>query len=254
MHLATGPSSDGECAVGPAGPAGSGRSRQRAARRTAPRPLCGAARQRFAPRSSGPKPATRGIFGCRWEKVSTRRRPEGRSPVGRWVMPLRLEPLDVSAELENISSILIVSCPVCPPVSLAIERRSPFLEVFKRGLRTGAFEDHIQGIREPLEQRGIRTDVFSLYGPVPMMCLWTKGQRRRLSKRARAFDAVLVLGCDSATHSARRALEDSGCRTIQAMKVTGITNAAVKFQFPGTVTLEEATRVDRGEETGKGAS
>ncbi len=168
-------------------------------------------------------------------------------------MPLRLEPLDVSGELENVSSVLIVSCPVCPPVSLAIEKRSPFLDVFKNGLKTSAFEEHIRGLREPLEQRGIRTDVFSLYGPVPMMCLWTNGQRKRLLKRAEDFDAVLVLGCDSATHSARRALEGAGCRTIQAMKVTGITNATVKFQFPGTVTLEEATRVERGVETDQGA-
>ena len=169
-------------------------------------------------------------------------------------MPLRLEPLEVAGELEGLSSVLIVSCPICPPVSLAIDKRSPLLDVFKSGLKTGAFEDYIQEIREPLEQRGIRTDTFCLYGPVPMMCLWTKGQRGRLLKRAKSFDAVLVLGCDSATHSARQALEDTGCRVIQAMKITGITNATVQFQRPGTVTLEDATRVEQGVETGMRAS
>jgi hypothetical protein len=135
---------------------------------------------------------------------------------------------------------------VCPPVSLAIQKDSPFLEVFKSGLKTGAFEAHIKEIREPLERRGVRTDVFSMYAPIPTMCLWTQGQRRRLLKRARDFDAVLVLGCDSATHSVQQALRDTACKILQAMHMTGITNATVKFRFPMTVTLEEKTRVGAG--------
>lgn len=169
-------------------------------------------------------------------------------------MPLHLEPRDVSADLENVSSVLIVSCPVCPPVSLAMQRGSPFIELFKRGLKTGAFEDHIKEIREPLEQRGIRTGAFSLYAPLPMMCLWTQGQRKRLLKRARDFEAVLVLGCDSATHSVQQALTDTECLVIAAMHMTGITNAIVKFQFPMTLHLEETTQVGAGEGTGKEAS
>jgi hypothetical protein len=166
-------------------------------------------------------------------------------------MPLHLEPLDVSGDLEKVSSVLIVSCPVCPPVSLAIQRNAPFIEFFKSGLKTGAFERHIKELREPLEQGGVRTDVLSMYAPVPTMCLWTRGQRKRLLKRAKDFEAVLVLGCDSATHSVRQALEDTECRVIQAMHMTGITNATVKFQFPSTIHLEEAARVGEREETGK---
>ena len=169
-------------------------------------------------------------------------------------MPLHLKPLDVSGDVENVGSALIVSCPVCPPASLAIQRNSPFIEFFKRGLKTGAFEDHIKELRQPLEQRGIRTDVFSIYAPVPTMCLWTRGQRKRLLKRAKDFDAVLVLGCDSATYSVRQALKDTECQIIQAMQMTGITNATVKLQFPLTVNLEETARVGEREETGKEAS
>ena len=169
-------------------------------------------------------------------------------------MPLHLEPLDVSGDLDDITSVLIVSCPVCPPVSLAIQRNSPFIELFKSGLKTPAFEDHIKQIREQLEQRGVRTGALSMYAPLPTMCLWTRGQRKRLLKRAKDFDAVLVLGCDSATYTVRQALKDTGCQIIQAMRMTGITNATVKFQFPMTVNLEETTRVGDGEETGKGRS
>jgi len=161
-------------------------------------------------------------------------------------MPLHLVPLDVHGDLENASSVLIVSCPVCPPVSLATQTGSPFLQVFKNGLKTAAFEDHVEAIREPLERRGIRTGVFSRYAPVPTMCLWTRGQRRSLSKHAGAFEVVVVLGCESAAYTVERALEDTGCRVVKAMRTTGITNATVKFQLPMTVTLEDRTRVGTG--------
>lgn len=162
-------------------------------------------------------------------------------------MPLHLEPLDVSADLENFRSVLIVSCPVCPPISLAIQKGSPFIELFKSGLKTDAFERHIQEIRATLEQRGVRVGVFSIYAPCPTMCLWTKGQRGRLLKRARDYEAVLVLGCNSAKYTALQALKNTDCQVILGMQMTGLTNAVVKFQFPMTVTLEEKTRLgERG--------
>ena len=93
------------------------------------------------------------------------------------VMPLSLVTRDVSADLEKVRSVLIVSCPVCPPVSLAVQKNSPLIEFFKSGVKTRAFEDYIKAIREPLEQRGVRTGVLSMYTPFPPMCLWTEGQR-----------------------------------------------------------------------------
>ena len=167
-------------------------------------------------------------------------------------MPLHLEPLDVSGDLKNVSSVMIVSCPVCPPISLAIQKDMPFIEVFKCGLKSGAFEEHINEIRETLERSGVRTGVYSIYTPLPTMCLWTRGQRNRLLKRAKDYEVVVVLGCDSATHTVQQALKDTDCQVIQGMHMTGITNATVKFQFPMTVTLKEKTLVGQGEKTGKG--
>jgi hypothetical protein len=71
------------------------------------------------------------------------------------------------------------------------------------------------------------------------MCLWTKGQRSRLVKRAGDYQAVLVMGCESARYTAERALKDTDFKIILAMRLTGITNAVVKFEFPLTVKLEE---------------
>lgn len=168
----------------------------------------------------------------------------------RWVrqtqridMPINLRPSDVSADLETVSSVLIVSCPVCPTISLAMQNDSPLVDVFKSGFKTGAFEDYIQQIRDPLEKRGVRTGVFTMRLPLPTMCLWTKGQRNRLLKKAKDYEAVLVLGCDSAAYTANQALENTGCRVIQGMQMVGITNATVGYQFPMTFELREKTRV-----------
>ncbi len=164
-------------------------------------------------------------------------------------MPLNLEPRDVSGNLENVKSVLIVSCPVCPPVSLAMQKNSPFIELFKSGFKTGALEEWINEIRDSLEQRGVRTGVFSIYAPLPMMCLWTEGQRGRLLKRAEGYEAVLVLGCDSATYTVQQTLKRTNCQVIQAMQIVGITNATVKLRFPMRIDLTEKTRVPQPRES-----
>lgn len=153
-------------------------------------------------------------------------------------MPVHLEPQDVSADLQRFNSVLIVSCPICPPMCLAMEKKSPFIEFFKRGLKTGAFEDYIKAIRDPLERRGVRTGVYSTYVPCPMMCLWMKSQQGRLLKRARDYEAVLVLGCDSATYTAQESLKNTDCQVIQGMRMVGAANATVKIRFPLTIDLE----------------
>jgi hypothetical protein len=153
-------------------------------------------------------------------------------------MPIYLEPRDVTAKLEKFASVLIVSCPVCPAMSLAMQKKKPFIEFFKHGLKTEAFEDYIKSIREPLEQRGIRTGVYTTRVPSPLMCLWTEGQRRRLLKRARDYEAVVVLGCSSATNTVKDVLDGTDCQVLPAMRMKAIANATTRLRFPMTVELD----------------
>lgn len=153
-------------------------------------------------------------------------------------MPIYLEARDITADLEGFKSVLIVSCPICPPMCVSMQRQKPFIDFFKKGLKSEAFEDYIAAIRQELSERGIRTGVFTMRLPVPMMCLWTKGQRDRLLKRARNYDAVLVLGCDSATFTAADTLRHTECQTFQAMRVKTITNAVTNIRFPAKVELD----------------
>ena len=153
-------------------------------------------------------------------------------------MPVNLTPRDVSADLAGFDSVLIASCPVCPPMCLAMQKEEPFIEFFKHGIKTSAFEDHIQSIRDSLEESGVRTGVFSIHTPTPMMCLWTKGQRERLLKRAGDYEAVLILACDSGTESAKDALKDTDCQVFQALDMDGVINATTSIHFPLTVVME----------------
>ena len=162
-------------------------------------------------------------------------------------MPLHLEPLELSEKLQNYESVLIVSCPVCPPVSVATDRDSPFIEFFKHGIKTPAYEDYLREIRETFEHDGIKTGVFTSYVPCPATCLWTSGQRSRLLKRAREHDAALVMGCESAHRTVEDALKESDCEVILAMELVGITNAHLTFEFPFTVKLENLARVHANE-------
>lgn len=153
-------------------------------------------------------------------------------------MPVNLTPRDVSSDLAGFNSVLIASCPVCPPMCLAMQKREPFIEFFKHGVKTAAFEDYIQSIRDSLAQHGVRTGVFSIHTPTPMMCLWTKRQRARLLKRAKDYEAVLILACDSGTESAKDALKDTDCQVIQSLDMDGVINATTSIHFPLTVVME----------------
>ena len=153
-------------------------------------------------------------------------------------MPVNLTPKDVSAELAESDSVLIASCPVCPPMCVAMQNDAPFIEFFKHGIKTAAFEGHIRSIRDSLTKRGVRTGVFSIHTPTPMMCLWTESQRRRFLKRAKDYDAVLVLACDSGTVSARDALEGTDCSVVQALQMDGVVNATTTIGFPLVVSMK----------------
>ena len=162
-------------------------------------------------------------------------------------MPFHLEPIDFSDELRGYASVLIVSCPVCPPISLATDTDSPFMEFFKHGIKTPAYEAHLSRIREDLERDGIKTGVFTSHFPSAAACLWTSGQRNRLLKRAAGYDAALVMGCESTRYTVADTLKETDCDVILGMELVGVTNAVLKFRFPQTIRLDNLDRVHANE-------
>jgi hypothetical protein len=162
-------------------------------------------------------------------------------------MPLHLEPFDLLEKLQSYSSVLIVSCPVCPPASLASDDDTPLIEFFKHGIKTPAYERYLDELRDSLESEGVRTDVFTSYLPCPTTCMWTAGQRNRLLKRASGYDAALVMGCASAQYTAEETLKETNCDVILGMRLAGIINARLKFEFPFNVMLDRTMQVGANE-------
>ena len=153
-------------------------------------------------------------------------------------MPFHLKDRDISSDIAEIHSALIVPCRFCPAASLAVSEKKPYLAPFRRLLRTASYESYIQRLKSRLEANGIRTGVFDSKLPYQfVMCMWTSGRRKHLATRAAGYDAVIVLGCDAAVETARSCLP-SHCRVIRGMEVEGIMSVVPTVQFPFNMTLE----------------
>lgn len=159
-------------------------------------------------------------------------------------MPIHLQDLDVIPEVEGLTSALIVPCNLCPGVTVAQRENRPFMQLTKSLRKSPPFDDHLESLRSRLEQAGVKTDVFrSFLYQNWFMCMWTKGRRAKLAQVAEDYDAVVVLGCDSATETVREVVRSIDCKVIEGMQVAGIMNAKLRFRFPDRVTFEDCTVV-----------
>jgi len=155
-------------------------------------------------------------------------------------MPIHLEDLDVVSEASGVSSALIVPCNLCPAVTVAVDRKQPFLKLFKSWLKSAPFEQYFKDLQSRLGERGVKTKVFR--NPIYhqwFLCMWTEGRRRKLQNEAKGHDALIVLGCDTANETVRDAVQSTGARVIEGMRVAGLMNAKLSFELPGNVTFKD---------------
>jgi hypothetical protein len=154
-------------------------------------------------------------------------------------MPIHFKDLDVVSEVAGLKSALIVPCYMCPAVTVAVREKKPFIQLLKSFLKSAPFEQYITGMRSQLKEKGVNTELFKSNIPHQwFMCMWTKGQRKKLQEYAKKYEAVIALGCDSATETVRD-VTNSNCKVIEGMKVAGIMNAQLKFHFPCNITFED---------------
>ena len=159
-------------------------------------------------------------------------------------MPIHFKDLDVVSEVAGSSSALIVPCNMCPAATVSVRERKPFMQLFRSFLKSGPFEQYLRKLQSRLKQNGVTTKVFK---SIPyhqwFMCMWTSGKRKKLKKEAEKYEAVIVLGCDSATKTVRDVVKSTNCKVIEGMKVTGIMNAKLTFRMPGTISFEDCDTV-----------
>jgi len=155
-------------------------------------------------------------------------------------MPIHLEDLDVVSEVAGLSSALIVPCNMCAAVTVAVREDKPFIQFFRSFLKSVPFEQHIRALQSRLRKKGVSTKVFKSNLPHQwFLCMWTSGRHKKLQKCAKQHEAVIVLGCDSATETVRDAVKSTDCKVIEGMEVAGIMNAKLRLNLPGNVSFED---------------
>lgn len=155
-------------------------------------------------------------------------------------MPIHLDDLDVMSEIEGLRSVLIVPCNLCPGVTVSVRQNRPFMRFTRSVLRSAPFEEYLESLRSRLQEAGVKTEIFrSIPYHQWFMCMWTGGRRKQLEKVVSGYDGVIVLGCDSATETVRRAVASTPCKVIEGMRVTGIMNAKLTFRLPDRLSFED---------------
>ena len=154
-------------------------------------------------------------------------------------MPIHFDDIDLATEISGLKSALIVPCIMCPAVTVSIREQKPLIRFFRNPFKSAPFEQYLQALQARLSANGVKNDVFNsrLYQNW-FLCMWSTRRRRKLQARAKNYEAVIVLGCDSAIETIQDAVKSTGCKVIEAMEVAGLTNAKLKFSFPDKVSFE----------------
>ena len=156
-------------------------------------------------------------------------------------MPIHLDELDITSEVQGLGSSLIVACNMCTGASLAMKENKPFIQFFGSLLKSPPLERHVRKLQSQLSKMGVKTKWFK-GGIVQQffLCLWTSKQRNKLHKYAKKYEAVIVLGCDSAIETVRDSVKGTDCNVIKGMEVRGIMNTKPKFHSPCNISFEES--------------
>ncbi len=154
-------------------------------------------------------------------------------------MPFYVEEIDFASELSGCRSVLIVPCRFCPAASAAVKNSKPYIEFFRKLLKTDSYELQISKMQSRLEKEGIKSKVFrSNVLHQFVLCMWTEGRRQKLLKEATQHEAAVVMGCEAAVETVTEALKSTDCRVIRGMKTEGIMNVMPEFRLPGNIFLK----------------
>jgi len=154
-------------------------------------------------------------------------------------MPVYLKDIHDFQQLEQFESVLIVPCRFCPAASLAVRNNEPYFEFFRHLLQTDAYERYIELMKSDLENKGVKVDVFRSRVPHQfVVCMWTRRRRKQLMKRAKNYDALVVLGCEAAVQTILDSVDDASFQVVQGMRTEGIMSILPRFKWPDKITLQ----------------
>jgi hypothetical protein len=154
-------------------------------------------------------------------------------------MPMHFEDRDVVSDAEGLRSALIVPCNLCPAVTVATRENRPFMRFLRNPVKSLPFDEYLEAMKADLAEKGVESRVFrSNIHHQWFMCMWTERRRQKLAREAKDYDAVIVLGCDSATETVREVVPPD-VKVIEGMSVTGIMNGRMSFRFPDKLVFDD---------------
>jgi hypothetical protein len=136
-------------------------------------------------------------------------------------MPIYLKDVDVVPEVAKFKSALIVLCRFCPAASLAVRNDKPYIEFFRRLLKTEPYEELVDNMQSRLKKEGLKTSVFKGNLLNYLICLWTSGWRKKLNE------------------SVQEILQWTNCQVFQGMESEGVLNAIPKVHLPFKISFEK---------------
>jgi hypothetical protein len=83
--------------------------------------------------------------------------------------------------------------------------------------------------------------------------MWTSGRRKKLQRYAKQYEAVIVMGCESATETVRDSVKGTDSEVVDAMEVAGFTNAKLRFHLPCDVSFEDCKMVPMSQQKARAA-
>ena len=154
-------------------------------------------------------------------------------------MPFHFRTIDDISEFTQFKSVLIIPCRFCPAASSSISNNEPYFEFFRKFLKTDSYERYIGNLKSKFEEKGIKSDVFkSKILHQFVLCMWTEKRRKKLLKRAKDYEALIVLGCEAAVQTIRDSVNSSSCKIFQGLETEGVMSIQPRFHLPGNISLE----------------
>ncbi len=143
-------------------------------------------------------------------------------------MPLALELVPLGSQFAGKKAVLFVACPICPRMHIQHLAGEPLYSWGTALGKRDAFHRHMTSLVERARAAGA-TAAWHRTPALSAACLWTEADCERLRRKAQAFDAVGVVGCESAAATVARAAP--GKAIAQLARVTGIANFTLRARL-----------------------
>jgi hypothetical protein len=154
-------------------------------------------------------------------------------------MPFHFNTIKDISEFTQFKSVLIIPCRFCPAASFSVSYNKPYMEPFRKFLKTDSYERYIRNLKSKFESKGIKTDVFkSKLIHQFVLCMWTSRRRKKLQKYAKRYEALIVLGCEAAVQTVRDSVNSSYCKVLQGLETEGIMSIQPSINLVGNISLK----------------